>query len=113
ACGTPVLASNLPALREVGGEAAAYAPVGNLSVWVSQASALLAERRDSPEAWSVRQERCRRQGTKFSWNQAARQTAEIYNKVLSAAGGLKGYDQPAPFNKLSRTMNNQLNDLHY
>jgi glycosyltransferase involved in cell wall biosynthesis len=90
ACGTPVLASNLPALREVGGWAAAYAPVGNLSVWVSQASALLAERREDPEAWSMRRERCRRQGMKFSWNEAARQTAEIYNSVLSAAGGLKG-----------------------
>jgi glycosyltransferase involved in cell wall biosynthesis len=90
ACGTPVLASDLPALREVGGGAVAYAPVGNVSVWVSQASALLAERRDDAAAWSVRRERCRQQGMKFSWNEAARQTAEIYESVLSAANGLKG-----------------------
>jgi glycosyltransferase involved in cell wall biosynthesis len=90
ACGTPVLASDLPALHEVGGGAAGYAPVGNVSVWVSQARALLTERRDNPAAWSMRQERCRQQGMKFSWNEVARQTADIYKSVLSAAAGLKG-----------------------
>jgi glycosyltransferase involved in cell wall biosynthesis len=90
ACGTPVLASDLPALHEVGGAAASYAPVGNISFWVAQASALLTERRTGPAAWSMRQERCRQQGIKFSWNEAARQTAEIYKGVLSAANRLKG-----------------------
>jgi glycosyltransferase involved in cell wall biosynthesis len=89
-CGTPVLASDLPALREAGGEAAGYAPVGSVSDWVSLARALLTERRDNPAAWSMRRERCRQQGMKFSWNEAARQTAHIYKSVLSAANGLKG-----------------------
>ena len=33
ACGTPVVASDAPALREVGGYAAAYCPVDDLEAW--------------------------------------------------------------------------------
>jgi glycosyltransferase involved in cell wall biosynthesis len=90
ASGTPVLASDLPALREAGGNAADYAPVANIDAWVAQLSGLLAERRDSPAAWEARRERCRRQGEKFSWNEAARQTAEIYRQVLARAGRAPG-----------------------
>jgi glycosyltransferase involved in cell wall biosynthesis len=90
ASGTPVLASDLPALREAGGNAADYAPVANIDAWVAQLSGLLAERRDSPAAWEARREHCRRQGEKFSWNEAARQTAEIYRQVLARAGRAPG-----------------------
>ncbi len=50
ACGTPVLASDIPVLREVGGAAASYAPVGDADAWSEAALALLdPTRRDGPD----------------------------------------------------------------
>ena len=45
ACGTPVVASDLPVLREVGGAAVEYCPVGDTDAWVRAVSALVDERR--------------------------------------------------------------------
>ena len=86
ASGTPVLASDLPVLREVGGSAAAYARVGDVADWLSEARRLLAERTADPDAWAARREACRQQGMKFSWADTARQVADIYRNVLSSAG---------------------------
>ena len=85
AVGTPVLASDLPALREAGGEAASYAPVADVEAWTVGVRALLAERRDAPARWDDRRQHCRRQGAQFSWDEAARRTVAIYHHVLSAA----------------------------
>lgn len=41
ACGAPVLASDIPVLREIGGDALVYEPVGAVSGWVGSALALL------------------------------------------------------------------------
>lgn len=86
ASGTPVLASDLPVLREVGGSAAAYARVGDVADWLSEARRLLAERATDPVAWAARREACRQHGMKFSWDDTARQVADIYRNVLSSAG---------------------------
>jgi glycosyltransferase involved in cell wall biosynthesis len=86
ASGTPVVASDLSALREAGGAAAEYAPVADVEAWVARLSELLAERKGTPTAWEARRERCRLQGAKFSWSEAARETAEIYGKVLARVG---------------------------
>lgn len=83
AAGTPVLASDLPVLREVGGEAANYAPVADIDAWTERVGELLAERRSAPERWEARRECCRRQGTRFSWDETARQTAVIYHRILA------------------------------
>ena len=85
AAGTPVLASDLPVLREAGGEAASYAPVADVDAWAARARELLAERRDLPARWDARRQRCRRRGTQFSWDETARQTVAIYHRVLAAA----------------------------
>jgi glycosyltransferase involved in cell wall biosynthesis len=49
ACGAPVLASDLPALREVGGGAARYCPVGDVDAWTDAASRALASEDFMPE----------------------------------------------------------------
>ena len=72
-------------LREVGGEAASYAPVAGVDAWAARARELLTERRTAPAQWDARRERCRRQGTRFSWDETARQTVAIYHRVLAAA----------------------------
>jgi glycosyltransferase involved in cell wall biosynthesis len=89
ACGTPVLASDLPVLREVGGAAATYARVGDMAEWVAHCKVLLTERRDNPVAWAARQEACRKQGMTFSWKETARRTADIYRDLLGYGGGMR------------------------
>ena len=85
AAGTPVLASDLPVLREVGGAAASYAPVAGVDAWTACARELLTERRTAPAHWDTRRQRCRQQGTQFSWDETARQTVAVYHRVLAAA----------------------------
>ena len=46
ACGTPVVATDLPVLREVGGRAAAYGALGDLTGWRDLVLALVEERSD-------------------------------------------------------------------
>jgi glycosyltransferase involved in cell wall biosynthesis len=82
ACGLPVLCSDIPALKEVGGEAASYAETGNVESFVSAALRLL-------QAQPVEIEQRRRNGLsqagKFSWSRCVDETVKIYEKVLSAA----------------------------
>jgi glycosyltransferase involved in cell wall biosynthesis len=94
ACGTPVLASDLPVLREVGGAAAVYARVGDVSGWVDRVRALLAERNAGPAAWAARREACRQRGIRFSWEEYARHAAGIYRHVLASAGGTSAPGPP-------------------
>jgi glycosyltransferase involved in cell wall biosynthesis len=76
ACGAPVLASDLPVLREVGGEAASYAPVDDLSRWREQVLRIL----DAPP--TLRPVRLAR-ASLFSWDQHARTIASAYEKMLA------------------------------
>ena len=85
AAGTPVLASDLPVLREVGGAAASYAPVADVDAWAERVRELLTERRAAPAHRDARRQRCRQQGTQFSWDETARQTVAIYHRVLAIA----------------------------
>jgi glycosyltransferase involved in cell wall biosynthesis len=84
ACGTPVVASDLPVLREVGGEAAIFCETGNVEVWVESIAELLAERKMHPERWLARREAGFAQAAKFSWREYARRMVEIYRSVLNS-----------------------------
>ena len=74
ACGTPVVAADEPALREVGGEAAVYADDGDFAAAVRTALA----RRETLVAAGLE-----RAGL-FSWAETARRTAAVYRQVLGA-----------------------------
>jgi glycosyltransferase involved in cell wall biosynthesis len=82
ACGTPVIASDLPALREVGGEAAIYCAVGELTSWAESVMELLAERSQESEQWEKRRAAGIAQAAKFSWAECARQMVMLYREVL-------------------------------
>jgi glycosyltransferase involved in cell wall biosynthesis len=80
ACGAPVVASDIAALREVGGEAARYCAVGDVESWTATVlnvlSAYAATR-------AVERACALRQATRFSWANYAAQMTEIYRKVLA------------------------------
>jgi glycosyltransferase involved in cell wall biosynthesis len=76
ACGAVVVASDLPVLREVGGPAAVYCPVGDVAAWAEVVSRVLTDLRSAPLrpdrlAWARR----------FSWAAHARTVAEAYQRL--------------------------------
>ena len=84
ACGTPVVASDVPALREVGGPATTYCRVGDVERWTAAAAVLLEERADDPERWRTRQAEGIAWARRFDWQAHARATADIYRELLSS-----------------------------
>jgi glycosyltransferase involved in cell wall biosynthesis len=74
ATGVPVVASDLPVVREVTGELAALAPVGDAAALAEALRGTLAEPGDP----AARQERARR----FSWATTAAATAAAYRSAI-------------------------------
>jgi alpha-1,3-rhamnosyl/mannosyltransferase len=73
ACGTPVVATPDPAVREVGGDAVAYAQPREFAETLARVLA-------DPEPWSrAGLERAKA----YSWERAARTTADVYREALS------------------------------
>jgi glycosyltransferase involved in cell wall biosynthesis len=87
ACGCPVAASDLPVLREVGGLAVSYCQVADLDDWQRVVMELLTERVKEPDNWAIRREAGLARAAGFSWAENARQTAQVYRKVLELPRG--------------------------
>jgi len=83
ACGTPVLASDIPALREVAGNAAMYCPVAEIAAWAESAIALLRERDREPDRWCARRVAGTNQAKKFSWAEYAKKMVGVYQRLLA------------------------------
>ena len=66
AVGTPVVVSDIPIFREIGGEAALYAPATDP---VAMASAI--RRLEEPAEWARRSAASRAQAARFSWDRSA------------------------------------------
>ncbi len=80
AAGSPVIASDIPALREVTGGAAQLVPPGDVQAWASALEALLsdgARRQDMAEAG-------RRRAAGFSWNAMVSATLGVYREALGS-----------------------------
>ncbi len=78
ACGAAVVASDIPALREAGGPAAVYAPVGDVPAWAEAVAKVLSDPTAAPPrsdrlAWAAR----------FSWPAHAETIARAYHGLLS------------------------------
>ena len=50
--GCPVVASDIPVLREIGGEGAIYCEAGNVPEWTASVIGLLDRRREAPTDWN-------------------------------------------------------------
>jgi glycosyltransferase involved in cell wall biosynthesis len=85
ACGTPVIASDLPVLREVGGDAVDYCPVADVPSWSETTMKLLLERRNSPAQWLARKEKGFVRAATFSWAEYAKQMVRLYEQLLAAS----------------------------
>ena len=82
ACGAAVLASDLEALREVGGDAADYRPVGDVPAWADAAAELLARHRDDADARRARRDASVARATGFRWSAHVDQLVAIYRSLL-------------------------------
>lgn len=85
ACGTPVVASDIPALREAGGAATEYCSVGDVTGWSKSVFALVAERRERPRDWQSRSSQGLRWVERFSTKEYASQNLSIYRELVAAA----------------------------
>jgi glycosyltransferase involved in cell wall biosynthesis len=76
ACGAKVVASDIPVLREVGGDAVLYCPVGDVTRWADTVSKLLAAQQLAPPL-----DKRLAQAAKFSWAEHARVIADAYRGI--------------------------------
>lgn len=81
ACATPVLASDIPVLREVGAEAAVYCAMADVPTWSIALCAMLRERAGNPERWAERRAEAIRQASHFSWSAYADRCATLYREI--------------------------------
>jgi glycosyltransferase involved in cell wall biosynthesis len=86
ACGCPVVASDLPVLREVGGPAAVFCRVGDIDSWKAGVANLLMDRSQGNERWTLRLQAILEWARNFTWVETARRTADIYRSVLKGRG---------------------------
>ena len=63
ACGTPVVASDIDALREVGGDAVQYCPPEDVEAWTTTVARALTERGERPAQWTAPAARRQRAGS--------------------------------------------------
>lgn len=80
ACGATVIASNIPVLREVGGNAVLFAPVGDVDAWAEQVRRMLDDPLSAP-AHEIKLA----QAAKYSWQAHARIIASTYLNLIDAS----------------------------
>lgn len=86
ACGTPLVVTDLPVLREVGDDVPVYAPVHDIFQWAAAVQRMLDDRRSGDPQLADRIRRGKARADRFSWRQYAEQMAMLYRDVLAAAG---------------------------
>ena len=92
ACGTPVLASDLPALREVGGTAAEFCAPDDREAWARAARRLIQERSEHRDHFATRRARGVVWAGRFTWVRFAAELAAVYLTLAGVpmAGRLRG-----------------------
>jgi glycosyltransferase involved in cell wall biosynthesis len=82
ACGTPVLASDLPVLREIGGDAVEYCAVGDIAQWTDRARSLLISSDHDSTGSSVRRRRSIEIASHLACSTYAEKILNIYTELL-------------------------------
>jgi glycosyltransferase involved in cell wall biosynthesis len=87
ACGTPLVASDIDALREVGGDAAQYCPPEDLDAWTKAVVGALGERRDDRVRWAARRAAGIERAASFSWARYTRDVVALYGRLAGSTPG--------------------------
>jgi glycosyltransferase involved in cell wall biosynthesis len=85
ACGTPMVASDIPVLRELGQDSVVYAGLGDIGAWRDAILGLLAERESQQDQWRARKIRGIARAADFSWSHYAATLAALYQDVAARA----------------------------
>ena len=81
ASGTPMVATDIPVLRELGGDAVSYCPLEDIVQWAIAILALLAERERLPERWRLRRAAGVARASNFSWSHYAARLVGTYGAI--------------------------------
>jgi glycosyltransferase involved in cell wall biosynthesis len=87
ASGTPMVVSDIPVLREVGGTAVTYCPVGRVDAWVAAIVRLLEERERDAEAWQSRRAAGLVRAADFSWSHYTDDVVALYRAIDGKPAG--------------------------
>ena len=77
--GTAVVCADIPALREVAGDAARFVAPDDLDGWVDALRTLLTD----ADAGRASPRRATSASRRYSWDRCARETAAVYREALS------------------------------
>lgn len=83
ACGAPILASDLPVLREVGGDSASYAPVGAIDRWAATIKEIVDQKRHHDQACRDHRASGIARAARFTWDAHVNDLVQMYDDVLS------------------------------
>jgi glycosyltransferase involved in cell wall biosynthesis len=95
ACGTPVVAADLPVLREVGGPAAVYCAGDGPDDWAAAVHRLLVER-ERPAACAARRVAGAAWSRRFTWSSFGDRVAAVYETLAARGQVLDGGTAPCP-----------------
>jgi glycosyltransferase involved in cell wall biosynthesis len=80
ACDTPIVASDIPVLREIAGDQAVYCPVGDVQAWIETASSTIRDIRGQTEMINAAKLRNKRM---YRWDGHVGVLAELYGSLLA------------------------------
>jgi glycosyltransferase involved in cell wall biosynthesis len=92
--GTPMVASDIPVLREIGSGAVTYCAVGEASTWVETILRLLRERETDAAAWRARRAAGLDRAADFSWSRYTESVVARYRAIAGPSTQL-GTGRPA------------------
>ncbi|WP_166864276.1 MULTISPECIES: glycosyltransferase family 1 protein [unclassified Salinibacterium] len=102
--GTPIVVSDIPIFREIGGSAAVYASPTDVR---SVAEALRSL--DDPAEWARRSKSARAQATKFDWNRSARALLALLERVARENAATRAEKELAEKERSERKRTKQQN----
>jgi glycosyltransferase involved in cell wall biosynthesis len=79
--GTPMVASDIPVLREIGSGAVTYCPVGEPGEWVQTIQRLLRERDTDATSWLIRRTAGLARAADFSWSRYTEAVVARYHAI--------------------------------
>ncbi len=86
ASGAVVVASDIAVLREIGGKAARFCPVGDIEKWTSEVDRLLADHGQNAALLMQRKNESRVWASRYRWDTVARSLSERYQYLMGIMG---------------------------